>query len=146
MGALLLKGTPRIQFHEDNTTAAHSIRTGRTNIRHLGRTHRVALAWLHERLLADEYDLLVESSALQAADIFTKAFTDKVKWKSVCDLILHVDPNVYWVAPSPPAGGGVRKLCSPWLLPMRLTTMGLPMGLLTTKGLPMGLPTNKTWL
>ena len=143
----LLQGTPRIQFHEDNTTAAHSIRTGRTNIRHLGRTHRVALAWLHEQLLADEYDLLVESSALRAADIFTKAFTDKVTWKSVCDLILHVDPKVYWVAPSPPAGvGGVRKLCFPWLLPKRLTTMGLPMGLPTTMGLPMGLLTKVTWL
>ena len=52
----------------------------------------------------------------------------KVKWKSVCDLILHVDPKVHWVAPSLPAGGGgggVRKLCFPWLQPMRLTTMGL---------------------
>ena len=40
-------------------------------------------------------------------DIFTKAFTDKVKWKrNVCDLILHVDPAKHWVAPSLPAGGG----------------------------------------
>ena len=134
----LLKGTPRIQFHEDNTTAAHSIRTGRTNIRHLGRTHRVALAWLHERLLADEYDLLVESSALQAADIFTKAFTDKVKWKSVCDLILHVDPKVYWVAPSPPAGGGGSKAVLSLAAANAAANDGAPNGASDNEGAPDG--------
>ena len=73
----------------------------------------MALAWLHERLLADECDLLVETVwPSNAADIFTKAFTDKVKWKSVCDLILHVDPEVHWVAPSLPGGGGGFESCA----------------------------------
>ena len=37
--------------------------------------------------------LVYEVSARMAADIFTKAFTDKAKWVEVCDLINHVDPS-----------------------------------------------------
>ena len=32
----------------------------------------------------------------QAADVFTKAFTDKIKWKNNLNLIHVVDPKTFW--------------------------------------------------
>ena len=61
-------------------------------MRHLGRVHKIAVAWLHERWLAGDFILFYEKSELMAADIYTKAFTDKNKWKAVCWLINVVGP------------------------------------------------------
>jgi len=60
---------------------------------HLGRVHRIAVAWLHERWDDGCFTLFYEKSDLMAADIYTKGFTDKVKWQSVCGLINVVDPK-----------------------------------------------------
>ena len=35
----------------------------------------------------------------QAGDIFTKGFTNPEKWKAVCTLIYHIDPEAFWRAP-----------------------------------------------
>ena len=69
------------------------IETGKNpTMRYLHRTHRVSVAWLHEVFKGEHLRLIYEISARMAADIFTKAFSDKAKWLAVCDLINHVDP------------------------------------------------------
>ena len=50
-------------------------------MRHLGRVHRVAVAWLHEQAPAQHITLQCEVTERHAADIYTKAFTDPVKWE-----------------------------------------------------------------
>jgi hypothetical protein len=44
-------------------------------------------------------DLRYIESAEQAADIFTKAFTNPEKWRLVTTLINHIDPATFWTAP-----------------------------------------------
>ena len=62
-------------------------------MRHLGRTHKVSVAWLHEQYSGDSMDTSYCDSSLQCADIFTKAFTDKIRWGPVCKLIAHFKPG-----------------------------------------------------
>ena len=64
-------------------------------MRHFGRFHRIAVAWMHERLLAGDFTLFYEKSELMAADIYTKSFSDKGKWTSVGWLINVVDPKMF---------------------------------------------------
>ena len=49
-------------------------------MRHISRTHRVNIAWLKERF--DRKDVIMKfiETQRQAADIYTKHFTDKYKW------------------------------------------------------------------
>eukprot|EP00971_Amphidinium_carterae_P168998 3347785-Amphidinium_carterae.2 len=56
-------------------------------MRHLGRTHRVSAAWLHEIFLSDNMVLNKCDTNDQAADIFTESFTDELKWRRACSLI-----------------------------------------------------------
>ena len=60
-------------------------------LRHLGRTHRVDLAWMFEQFQREVYDLRYCTSEEQAADIFTKHFVLADKWKQVTQLIGHMD-------------------------------------------------------
>ena len=62
-------------------------------MRHIGRTHGVSIAWLWERFQHDEYDLSYCDTADQAADIYTKAFTDKFKWAHACELAGVLEPS-----------------------------------------------------
>ena len=62
-------------------------------MRHLGRTHKVSVAWLHEQYSGDSMDTSYCDSSLQCADIFTKAFNDKIRWGPVCKLIAHFKPG-----------------------------------------------------
>jgi hypothetical protein len=65
---------------EDNQAMIRVIESGKNpTMRYLHRTHRVSVAWLHEIFLSDEFTIKYEVSAKMAADIFTKAFTDKGK-------------------------------------------------------------------
>ena len=74
----LLPKKAHITFHEDNQAMIRVCETGRNpTMRHLGRTHRVDVAWLHERFSEPELTLVYEQTKQQAADIFTKAFTDR---------------------------------------------------------------------
>ena len=43
-------------------------------MRHLHRTHRVSVDWLHETFERGDIVLLYETSERQCADIFTKSF------------------------------------------------------------------------
>ena len=60
-------------------------------MRHLGRTHRVSVAWLHERFAELGIDLRFEMTHRQAGDIYTKAFHELKKWIAACLLINIVD-------------------------------------------------------
>ena len=65
-------------------------------MRYLHRTHGVSVAWLHEIFREKKnLDLVYEASDSMCADIYTKAFTDKVKWVAVCHLINVVEPKAF---------------------------------------------------
>ena len=72
-------------FHEDNQAMIRVIETGRNpTMRYLHRTHRISIATLHEIITGQVADTKINceytTSTEMAADIFTKGFTDKVKW------------------------------------------------------------------
>ena len=86
-------------------------------MRYLSRTQGLNLRWLYERFQSPELELMYEVSSNMAADIFTKSFTDKVKWLEVCRLVNIVDKDVFYDliahshAPSvaQTAGGGTAR-------------------------------------
>ena len=72
------------------------------------------MAWLHETFDGADLTLAYEVSARMAADIYTKAFVDPEKWKSVCMLVGICDPKELddlatrskeWEQPLPQSGG-----------------------------------------
>ena len=90
----LLRHTPKIVLHEDNQPMIRVLETGKNpTMRHLMRTHRVSVGWLHESYLRNDFKLVYEETTSQCADIYTKAFTDVAKWEKACWLINVVDPK-----------------------------------------------------
>ena len=80
------------RFYEDNEAMIRVCLTGKNpTMRHLSRTHRISVAFLHEWFGNPEtkQNVVLEYCKTDAmsADIYTKAFTDKSKWVAVCDLI-----------------------------------------------------------
>jgi hypothetical protein len=70
----------QLKFFEDNTAMIRVCETGRNpTMRHLGRTHGVSVAWLHERFQSDGAHLQYVDTAQQAADIYTKMFNNPAK-------------------------------------------------------------------
>ena len=105
-----------LMVHEDNQAMIRVVATGRNpTMRYLGRTHRISVAWLHERFLQKDATLVYEVTTKMCADIYTKAFSDPNKWEAACWLISVVDPAVLskLVAmgdgPPPQAGGGLKN-------------------------------------
>lgn len=91
--SVVLPRIKKILFHEDNQAMIQVVKSGRNpTMRHVGRTHRVSVAELHQMFQRPEYELVKESSSRMAADMYTKAFTDHVRWQIVCELIKPVDP------------------------------------------------------
>ena len=84
---------PPLVVHEDNQAMLRVMQTGRNpTMRYFGRTHRISVAWLHE-VFKNPNDLLMhEESNTMCADIYTKGFSDRLKWRSACDLINIIDP------------------------------------------------------
>ena len=71
------------------------VKPGRNpTMRYLKRTHRVSVAWFHERFKSNVSELVYEVSCRMAADIYTKAFSDPFKWVAVCGLIHIFDPKI----------------------------------------------------
>jgi hypothetical protein len=83
-----------VRLMEDNDAAIKIVTSGRTpSLRHMGRTHNVDLAFLHERLRHGHHTVECCTSAAQAADIFTKEFRDAASWNRVCRLIGLIGPG-----------------------------------------------------
>ena len=85
-------------FHEDNQAMIMVINSGRNpTMRHIGRVHRVPLAWIHERLGRhsgrDQCVLFYHTSENMSADIYTKAFEEKPAWQQACRLINILPPT-----------------------------------------------------
>ena len=81
-----------VEFREDNETMIQVCKSGKNpTMRHLGRTHRVSISWLHERFAERWHDLRYILSEHQTADIFTKAFSEATKWDSNLKLIRVYD-------------------------------------------------------
>ena len=71
----ILQRRVRLLVWEDNKSTEQILDSGRSPaLRHLGRTHGVSLAWLHEQTAVDGVDVDRVDSSFQLADIFTKAF------------------------------------------------------------------------
>ncbi|CAE8612441.1 unnamed protein product [Polarella glacialis] len=78
----------KLFFEEDNNTAISTIKAGYSNtMRHLGRTHRVSLRWMHEVFQDGQCEIRRCDTLLQAADIFTKGFTCRDKWVAALIMI-----------------------------------------------------------
>ena len=106
---VLLGRELRVVFHEDNQAMIAVCKSGRNpTMRHLGRTHKVDVAWLHERFESDDFELRYTESEQMAADIFTKGFSDPDKWTHACTLINHVNPQTFWKLPT--GDGGIQTL------------------------------------
>ena len=56
-------------------------------MRHLPRTHRVSVGWLHERYMSGQFIFAHESGERMPPDIFTKMFADKEKWVAARQLV-----------------------------------------------------------
>ena len=80
----------QLHFMEDNTATLRIIKTGKSDaLKHVSRTHGVNIAWLNEvyrqGIIIPRYCV----TDAMAADIFTKAFTDALKWRHATGLIQH---------------------------------------------------------
>ena len=84
-------------FHEDNAAMIQVCRTGKNpTMRHLGRTHRIDVHWLHERFAEPGFKLIYEQTKAMRADILTKGFVEEDKWGHALELINHVNPKTFW--------------------------------------------------
>ena len=72
----------------DNTAMLCVMKTGRNpTMRHLSRTHRVSVAWLHEQYHRERFNFKYVPSDCMAADIFTKSIIASHRWKHARRLI-----------------------------------------------------------
>jgi hypothetical protein len=73
----------KLVMEEDNQAAIKVLESGYSGaLRHMGRTHKVCLRWLNERVKEKQMELHYCNTQDQAADIFTKPFTEPVKWEA----------------------------------------------------------------
>ena len=85
-----------IVFREDNDAAIKIIKNGYSSaLRHMGRTHKVNVAWIHEVVQTGCIRLLYVKSQRQCADIFTKAFVLADNWSLACRNIATLDPSTW---------------------------------------------------
>ena len=89
---LVFKRKVKVIFMEDNQATMRILQTGRNpTLRHLGRTHRVDLAWLSDVFrFNDQVDIRYCVTSEMCADIFTKSFTNPQRWAHACDLVCVV--------------------------------------------------------
>ena len=82
-----------LRFHVDNQAMAAVIRSGKNpTMRHLSRSHGISISWLHEQCAQEHIQVEYVTTTLMAADIYTKAFQDAVKWINLCEQINIVEP------------------------------------------------------
>ena len=86
--------SPKLLFHDDNQGMIGVVRSGRNpTMRHLERTHGIAITSLHEHFTKENYVLMYEVTSKMAADIHTKGFKNPLAWKRACMLINLLDPG-----------------------------------------------------
>jgi hypothetical protein len=103
----LLKRKMSLSFKEDNEATIRIINTGKSPaLRHIGRTHRVDLAFLHENKIKGEMDLQYCPTEYMCADVFTKHFLNMAKWEYAVTLIGHVTPKSFGARGIRPRWGG----------------------------------------
>ena len=91
---LLSAADPNFVFYDDNQTMIGVVRAGKNpTMRHLGRSHGICIAWMHEAFQEGYVGLAYEVTAKMAADIHTKAFKDGVSWAHACQLINIFPPE-----------------------------------------------------
>ena len=74
-------GSTRIQIAGDNQSMLFILKTGRNpTMRHLSRTHRVSVAWLHEQHVRENFQFGYVSTDGMAADIFAKSTHAPATW------------------------------------------------------------------
>ena len=86
---MVLQRPVRLLFQEDNQATIQILKTQKyPTLRHLNRTHRVNVSWLCEVFRnLKEVELIYCKTDAMADDIFTKAFTNPIKWNAALDLI-----------------------------------------------------------
>ena len=94
---MVLERLTQLVFQEDNQATIQILKTQKNpTLRHLNRTHRVNVSWLCEVFRnLNEVELKYCKTDEMAADIFTKAFTNPIKWNAALDLIgiTHTQPS-----------------------------------------------------
>ena len=95
---MVLERPMKLVFQEDNQATTQILKIQKNpTLRHINRTHRVNVSWLCEAFKnLKEIELKYCKTDAMAADIFTKAFTDPIKWNAALDLIgtIHTQPSV----------------------------------------------------
>ena len=73
---------------EDNQATVKIIHSGKLEkLRHVDRTHGVQLSFLTVQIRVNRYELKDCHTRAMAADVFTKFFVNKDKWKHAIGLI-----------------------------------------------------------
>ena len=84
----ILGRKPAVYLFEDNQATLRIIQTGKyPTLRHVRRMHGVSISWLHDAYNAGHYLPWDCATDFQAADVFTKHFTDMSKWHHALDFI-----------------------------------------------------------
>ena len=75
-----------MEIHEDNQAVLKLCRKGRSlQLRHLPRTHGIALDWMFERLQIDHFiKMQYVKTTHQLGDIFTKGRFTVGQWRHLC--------------------------------------------------------------
>ena len=82
----------QVQFLEDNQATITIITKGDSEkMRHTDRTQRISFGWLKQQFERGLFNMINVGTDEQVADIFTKPFADKTKWRKALALINHVD-------------------------------------------------------
>ena len=82
--------------HGDNSASISIARTGKNlTMRHMGRTHGVALSWLSGEIREKRCELGYIKTSDMAADIFTKFHPREKKetWRQMCGIICVFGPD-----------------------------------------------------
>lgn len=84
--------------HEDNQAMIQIVTTGiNKTMRWLSRNHAIAVRYLYDHLgdkdRRDDTRLVYTRSEWMSADIFTKAFGDKEKWRAALELVRIIGPE-----------------------------------------------------
>ena len=64
-------------------------------MRHLGSTHGIHVAWMHEHANGEHSEMLQCDTTKMCADIYTKGFNEPDKWRHACNLINVIDPSQF---------------------------------------------------